>query len=229
MGPTKFALVFIALPLALASQPTGDFSQGIDRWKIKTSVVHDPSTKPKAVALDKLLKLGLLDKEQSGKVYEAERIPVAMPGGLHEGDIISTTGYLQLVALERDENKRDGDYHMQLRLEKIWGDSCFIVEIPYPGFVTDKKLKALCTKARHDVLDLLDGAEPSESGKVLSPAIKVKVTGQLFYDAIHAKDMRNEDPDKRKYRGKKGNKNNPPMHSYTAWEIHPVFSVEKVK
>ena len=41
--------------------------------------------------------------------------------------------------------------------------------------------------------------------------VYVKVTGQLFFDAVHL----NEKP-----RGKKG------MHSYTEWELHPVMNIE---
>jgi hypothetical protein len=55
--------------------------------------------------------------------------------------------------------------------------------------------------------------------------VYVTVTGQLFYDAIHATQMSNPDPKKRKYRGKKGISPTP-MRSYTAWEIHPITKIE---
>jgi len=70
-----------------------------------------------------------------------------------------------------------------------------------------------------------DNTEPSDRGTMIPGTVYVKITGQLFYDAIHAGQMRNLDPAKRRYRGKKGD--GPiPMHSYTAWEIHPVTGIE---
>ncbi len=158
--------------------------------------------------------------------YPDKGIPVKVSGNLKEGDIVTTEGYIHLVALEKASgNKRDGDYHIQLTLSPVWGDSCFIVEIPYSEFAA-ANIKEQCESVRAFIRDeLLNGRNPSSRGSIIQSDVYVRVTGQLFYDAIHAKTMRNPDPSKRTYRGKKGNQATP-MHSYTAWEIHPVISIE---
>ena len=207
-----------------AAQEPIDVAPGIDRWGVKTSA--NISSTRKTVTLKNLLALPLLDEKYSGDSYDDKLIPVQQNGNLKEGDLITTSGYLQLVALERDSKKhRDGDYHIQLTLYPEWGDSCFIVEIPYAEFVNNKALKDSCNHARKFINEkILKGKSPG-NGNVMNRGVYVKVTGQLFYDAIHASQMRNPDPNKRAYRGKKG-KMPMPMHSYTAWELHPLVHIE---
>jgi hypothetical protein len=202
---------------------------GVDRWEIKTSADKlDGTTKPKMVSLEELLMLPLLPEEYNDTNYPDKLIPKSPAAHLKEGDIITTKGYMHLVALERDSKKhRDGDYHIQITMSPEWTDSCFIVEIPYLEFAKNKELKDLCDKNRLFVRKQVlknESKEPTAAGNVMKGTVYVKVTGQLFYDAIHAKTMRNKDPEKNSYRGKKGNSDTP-MHSYTAWEIHPVTEI----
>jgi len=219
---------FLSILLLFAYSQT-ILEPGIDRWTIKTSAANFiDNANPKSVSLKTLIKLPLIDKEYSSNDYDEVLIPKKV-GALKEGDIISTKGYLHLVALENSSNDhRDGDYHIQLTLHPEWTDSCFIVEIPFEDFVSNTELKALCVKNRNFIKKRLlkdENKEPSGGGNIMQHEVYVKVTGQLFYDAIHASQMRNPNPAKRKYRGKKGNSKNP-MHSYTAWEIHPVTNIE---
>ena len=200
-----------------------DVAPGVDRWEVKTNVTSTAA--PKRVKLGKLLALPLLGKEFSDKNYPDKLIPAKVGGTLHEGDMITTTGYLHLVALEKAAGKKDGDYHIQLTLSPDWGDSCFIVEIPYAQFV-GSSIKDDCEATRAFIREkLTNNKEPKTSGSVMADPVYVRVTGQLFYDAIHANGMRNPDPAKRSYRGKKGGQPTP-MHSYTAWELHPVTHIE---
>ena len=197
-----------------------EVSPGIDRWSVKTSISNTANAKN--VTLDKLLSLPLLDKQYSDVTYPDKLIPVSVGGKLKEGDIITTSGYLHLVALEKASGtNKDGDYHIQLTLNPEWSDSCFIVEIPYSEFAASS-IKDKCDKGREYIrTKLLKGKEPSTGGSVMQHPVYVRVTGQLFYDAIHAKGMRGANPS---YRGKRGGQPTA-MHSYTAWELHPVTQI----
>lgn len=117
------------------------------------------------------------------------------------------------MALENDATDHtDGDYHIQIRNSPVWGDSCLIVEIPYPEFVKDPVLRAKCKKARDFVkTELLNGKEPGTSGNIMQHEVYVQVTGQLYFDLPHVKG---------RPRGKRG------MKSYTAWELHPVTEMK---
>src|ERR1041385_6616180 len=135
-----FIFLFPFFHVNIYSQP--DVAPGIDRWSVKTSAEKFVSNdQAKSVKLKTLLKLPLVDAEYSTDDYDGVLIPKKV-GSLHEGDIISTKGYLHLVALERDsKTKKDGDYHIQLTLHPEWTDSCFIVEVPFENFVNDPVLK----------------------------------------------------------------------------------------
>jgi hypothetical protein len=223
----RYNILFLVLILSTGrtfAQENIDVAPGEDRWTVKTSISN--SSKPKKVALEKLLALPLLDEEYSDKNYPDKLIPVKVGGTMKEGDIITKKGYIHLVALEKASgNKRDGDYHIQLTLNPEWSDSCFIVEIPYAEFA-DGAIKDKCEAARAFIRDeILNGKTPSTRGSIMQGKVYVQVTGQLFYDAIHARTMRNPDPSKRTYRGKRGGQPIP-MHSYTAWKIHPVIDIE---
>ena len=206
-----------------------DVELGVDRWKIKTAADKlSETSKSKHIPLEKLLRLPLLAPEYSKGDYDEVLIPQSPGLKLNEGDIITTEGYMHLVALERaSDTHKDGDYHIQITLNPEWTDSCFIVEIPYKAFIKNKDLKDLCDKNRQFIRKRIlkdESKEPSAGGNVMKGIVYVRVTGQLFYDAIHSSTMRNKNPKKNKYRGKKG-KSDTPMHSYTAWEIHPVTDI----
>jgi hypothetical protein len=191
----------------LYAQQTG-YEPGVDRWSIKTSVIWGPAKK---AALEKLMTLGSPISKYTEAKYGSARIKTPV-NGLKEGDMITVKGWLQLIAVERDNEKhRDGDYHIQLRTASEWGDTCFIVEVPLPDFVQDKALHDSLVKVRQFIKhSLLKEKDPGTGGNVIKGAY-VYVTGQLFFDAPHMKDLGK--------RGKKG------MKSYTAWEIHPVVSM----
>src|SRR4051812_17350249 len=76
-----------------------DVKPGKDRWNIKTSVAQHK--KPKHVKLSDLLQLPLLDAQYSTNAYDNKLVPEKQDGNIKEGDIITTEGYLRLVALEK--------------------------------------------------------------------------------------------------------------------------------
>jgi hypothetical protein len=202
----RFAILFFCCCFATAQ----DVNPGVERWAVKTSLQLHPQKKK--ATINKLLNLPdpiVKESEAPDDSRISERA-----GGLKEGNLITTNAWLHLVALERDSKKHsDGDYHIQLRSSKEWGDTCFVVEIPNPDFIEDPALKDSCIHAREFVRKmLLKNKEPGTGGNVMQHEVYVTVTGQLFFDASHL----TGNP-----RGKKGNKSQP-MHSYTCWELHPV-------
>jgi hypothetical protein len=214
----------IMTTLNACSQET-DLNPGVERWSIKTSVL--PHSKTKMISLGDLLKLPSPIDKYSKKLYDKERIKdsVKFKGVYYkEGDIVTTKGYVQLVALERDSEKKDGDYHIQVLPGKLWADSCLVIEVPYPDFIkNDETLKEEVGKARQFVYDvLLKGKNLNTKGKAISPPLYVQITGQLFFDGTHL----NGEP-----RGKQDPATKRHMKSYTCWEIHPVikFKVEKTE
>ena len=206
---TLFAIVCFVCLQSLISQ-TLHLEPGVERWPIKTSIL-DHQRKHK-VSIDELLGLpNPVDKEESK--YDSTRIPFAVgPRNLKEGQIVTTTAWLHLVALENDATThRDGDYHIQIRNSPDWADSCLVVEVPYPPFVSDPTLAAKCGIVRQFIKDnLLQGKEPGRKGNKLVHSVYVTITGQLFFDLPHVKG----NP-----RGKQG------MKSYTPWEIHPITAI----
>lgn len=183
---------------------------GVERWAIKTSL--PAQTQRRTITLDELLSLpNPVDHEE--RLYDTTRIPVAVgPHELREGQIVTTTGWIHLVALEDDSRThRDGDYHIQIRNSPVWSDSCLIIEVALPEFVSDPVLARKCGEVREFIREkLLGGREPGTRGNILEHAAYVRITGQLFFDLPHVKGLP---------RGKRM------MKSYTPWEIHPVTAM----
>jgi hypothetical protein len=188
---------------------------GKARWPIKTSLPDgaDPSGSAKTVPLDKLLALAAApDVSDNDKRYQSTRIP-AFDNDLQlkEGDLVTTTGWLFLVATEKD----DCDYHIQISPEARTtsdppqeSDDCLIVEAPRPDFLSGDSLSADVTQERDFIKEkILAGKEPSGSASVMQHPVCVTVTGQLFYDDAHESGQ---------LRGKKK------MSSHTLWELHPI-------
>jgi len=192
-----------------------DIKPGKDRWSIKTSFIK--KQKIKNVALVKLLSLDN-PIEKSSKEFDDKRIANSV-NGLKEGDLITTKGWMKLVAFE-NKNGGDGDYHIQLRSDSLWAYTCLIVEIPMSEFIKDDKaLRDSCKNAREFICAKIlkdKNKEPASGGNVIGKAY-VSVTGALFFDAHHI----NANP----LRGKKGNQKKT-MSSYTCWELHPVIHIE---
>jgi hypothetical protein len=181
---------------------------GVERWQVKTSG-PDASAKATKVAIADLLAFPNIDgiaKDDSR--YQAHRIPDQTNGKHKEGELITTTGWLFLVAGETD-----GDYHIQISNSSESGDHCLVVEVPNPDpqYVPSADLRPQFEAVRAFIKSkLLADKDPSVGGSVMQHPPYVTVTGVLFYDDSHVGDQP---------RGKKG------MKAATLWELHPVTSI----
>ena len=186
---------------------------GTARWKIKVSIPATANlSKPMSVSLSDFLSFPDPQPavKHNDKKYDTVRIP-KFPNKLNlaEGDVVSTVGWLHLVAGEDD-----GDYHIQISGSSTSGTNCLIVELPHPQTisVSPSSLRVRYKKVRDFIKKTyLKGKEPATAGTSIRPAQKVVVTGQLFYDDSHVGDAP---------RGKKG------MKAATLWEIHPITAFQ---
>ena len=219
-----FAFAWIAscsfVPLATAQTCKGP---GQERWPVKTSLpAPATASQPKPVRLADLLALAQAPGVQHDDPrYQDARIPSFSNSlGVNEGDLITTTGWLYLVALESD----DCDYHIQISPESrtttnrpTAADDCLIVEAPRQDFVDDANLKQQVTTIRSYIqTKIMHGTEPANAGSVMVHPVCVQVTGALFYDDAH---VGKNGPE---LRGKRG------MSSKTLWELHPITSFQIV-
>jgi len=197
-------VLFTALSGAANKKP------GVERWSIKTGAPASTNfSKPSKAALGDLLALPEADGvTKNDKRYQAKRIPGKSGDKFPEGKLVSTTGYLHLVAGEND-----GDYHIQISASGSDGNHCLIVEVPSsdPDYTATAALRPKFDAVREFIkTKLLKGKEPSSSGSVMQHEVYVTVSGILFYDDSHV----NDQP-----RGKKG------MKAATLWELHPVTGI----
>lgn len=203
---SRFFLVLVVVVAAAGQQAP---KHGVERWPIKTSVPAGKTAKAKTVALADLLALAdVKGVTKNDKRFQAARIPADAGEKFPEGTLISTTGWLHLVAGETD-----GDYHIQISNSATSGDQCLIVEVPNPDpdFVATAALRPEFDSVRTFIkTKLLAGKDPSSAGSVMQHEVFVTVTGILFYDDSHVGDAP---------RGKKG------MKAATLWELHPVTAM----
>ena len=117
MGRTRWAVAAFAVVASLLWFPSSilAFQPGKVRWPIKTSIPEgaDPDHPTRVDLADLIDATKLPDAPGVTKnhaQFQAARIPkFDHPLGVAEGDILSTVGWLHLVAAEAD-----GDYHIQI-------------------------------------------------------------------------------------------------------------------
>jgi hypothetical protein len=202
--PALYVLVAVALLTGAATKP------GVERWSIKTSLVPGVNiSSSKGVSFIDLINLddppGVTMNDRRFQDALIPAFPNAL--GVNEGDLISVSGWLHLVAGEAD-----GDYHIQISGSQASGNRCLIVEAPNPDspFVTNAIVSTNSARVRKFIFDkVLLGQNPSSSGTLVEPVF-VTVTGQLFYDDSHVGGAP---------RGKKG------MKAATLWELHPLTNI----
>jgi hypothetical protein len=203
MRPFLFVAVLTAATCAA-------WSQGVERWSVKTSV-PDGTNFSKATQATLTDLLALPDAPgvtHNDKRYDSARIPAQAGDKFPEGQLVTTTGWLHLVAGETD-----GDYHIQISASATTGDHCLIVEVPNPDpkFTPSADLEPKFAAVRDLIkTKMLAGKDPSVSGSVMQHPVYVTVTGILFFDDAHVGDQP---------RGKKG------MKAATLWELHPVTAI----
>lgn len=162
---------------------------------------NPPLTKQEKKAIESTLWTGSAKvKDESGTQAE-----------LHEGDIITVTGFVYRVRC-----LKDGDFHMEIGAGATRSSMCLIVEVPDPDEIQDAELRKLVSAAR----DALAQMDPSVyQSKPKKKPIKATITGQLFLDAPH---YRKTDPS-----GGRGTLLASKRHcASNLWEIHPVVRIE---
>ncbi len=210
-------MFLLALPLLVAAADVKPGSP-VSRWSIKTSVPEgtDLSKPGAAVALDDMLALPPAAENRTPQ-YQDKRYAKTAGAKAGEGEIVSTTGWIRLVAGEPD-----GDFHIQISTTLDTFDNCLVVEVPKDdaAFVANSPevLAAAKTVREFVVSKLLNGQDPTGKVMVIGKAY-VTVTGQLFFDSEHQAAM-----GKGVYRGKSIQGKQLP--SKTSWEIHPITSMQ---
>ena len=197
-----------ALAAALLAAPPAHAVH--ERWPIKTSVRPGADlAHPRKVALADLMTRPLEPGVRSDDPrYQDALIASPTADGLHEGDIVATSGWLTVVMRSAD----DSDYHVQLSTARA-STSCFIVEIPKDarGYASAGVVRAAAAKERPWIRDqLVRGREPSTHGSRMLGPPYVRVVGQLFYDDAHL------DTGPRGVRG---------QTARSLWELHPVVGI----
>ncbi len=215
-------VVFAVAATAVAQEPT--FAPGVARWRIKTSVLPGAlEQKPRRIAFTRLRQL---EQPPESMLHDRDTFadqPMREDNVSHlqEGDIVSTIGYVQLIAVEATKksngDRTDGDYHIQVSAERDNRDRVVIMEIPRPDFVSDTALRQKVAALRALLREKMkNGKEFSMSnGTCIQHPVRMRLTGQLFYDTAHSG---SSDPGGS--RGKQGHK------AATLWEIHPLFDAQ---
>ena len=172
--------------------------------------------KNKKVSLSYLVQFPLLERSYDNGVRTAGHVPTDVYSGFKEGDVITTHGYISLIAIE-DSGTKNETYYLQLVVNPYRKDSCLNIRITADQFAGDAR-KKLTDNARQFVREqLLSGNTPSRSGNVMQSPVFVSITGQLVYNSALAGAMRGPHP---LYIGKKG------VRSYTPWEISNVNRIQ---
>src|ERR1019366_4211243 len=107
------------------------------------------------------------------KRYDSARIPAKAGDKFPEGQLVTTTGWLHLVAGETD-----GDYHIQISASATTGDHCMIVEVAStdPKFTLSADLEPKFAAVRDLIkTKMLAGKFPSFSGSVIQHPVYVTV------------------------------------------------------
>ena len=170
------------------------------------------TAKSKKVSLGYMLQFPLLARPYDNQMRVENHIPTDVYSGFKEGDVVTTHGYISLIAVE-DSGKENETYYIQLVTNPYRKDSCLNVRIAADQFAGDERRKLTETAGQFLRDELLNGRAPSHSGNVMQSPVFVCITGQLVYNSALAGAMRGPRP---LYIGKKG------VRSYTPWEISNV-------
>jgi hypothetical protein len=216
--------LFCIAAIALVQPAFGrdcQFEKGEARWEVKNSIPsHATITNAKEVSLASLiaLKNPNLTKQQVKDIEDVRwsgvakaKTPAGNDAELHEGDIVTVTGYVY-----RARCQKDGDFHMEIGSGPTRKSKCLIVEFPDPEEIKDAGTRQLVEAAREALANLDSSIYQSNPKK---PPFKVTITGQVFLDAPH---IRASDPS-----GGRGTLLNSGKHcASNLWELHPVLELK---
>jgi hypothetical protein len=193
-----------------------ELQPGVARWNLKVGVLSSAlNKKAKPLTVDELKQLPAPPFDP--KDFKTKRMRSTGSTDPQEGDVVRVkNAWVQLVALEKATNGRDGDYHIQINTDRTDRDKCVIVEVPYEKFAPNDVLGKKYGNVRSLIRDkFFAGNEPKGC---LKHPVEVTLTGQLFYDATHKPSASNPGGG----RGKGGCSKN----AATVWEVHPVLTMK---
>jgi hypothetical protein len=201
---SKSIVLFIVIAASLGAS-SGPVKH--ERWSIKTSL-ENYGGNPTEIGI---AVLAGLPAPKDAKLHEYNNKKLSgVFDGFKEGEFVETVAWLHLAAFSKD----DSDYHLQITGDRISGNNCVIVEIPDPRNARSEIVRNRWKADRAFIDSLCHSRRPSEAGTIFKKAVRVRVTGQLFYDLSHGNPAS---------RGKKK------MKAVTSWEIHPVLTIGLAK
>lgn len=215
MLKTLMVLATSALLTAVVHAQDCSYSNGEDRWSIKTTVTAGAlNDSPQGLELQSMIdsanpalsptqKAALATRRWAGRAVFSD--DAGDDVSLKEGNMVIVDGFLY-----RARCQKDGDYHLEIGVAPTAkGSPCLIVEAPDPKEIDDADLKALVVQVREQLGTLPKGIFTGKAAPVA-----VTVTGQLFLDVHH---IGKGDPG-----GGRGTN-----HCATnAWEIHPITEIK---
>src|SRR5204863_2740965 len=125
---------------------------GSNRWAVKTMAPAGSS--PRALDATSFAALPPPPKfSKRGQRKLESRYPAEIVPGLHEGDLVSLSGWVQFIKAADD----DCDYHIQVTPTRSGKRGTIIVEIPQPdaSHVQDVALRSRLAAARASLLSQL--------------------------------------------------------------------------
>jgi hypothetical protein len=168
----------------------------------------------RTVKLNDLLQLPLLKEMHNAKANPNYK-HAARRFGLTEGEVVTTKGYIQVVATE-NAGKPNEVYLVQLSLNPKREDACFIIRIPTNRFASPASKIATANAKKFICEKLVEGRVPCWGGNIMRHPVYVSITGTLAYNNMRAKAMLGAKPN---YEAKRN------MHAYTAWEIGGIQNI----
>jgi hypothetical protein len=201
------ALLLLALfPAATRAQATCT-NVGKERWTVKTTAPLSATKKHPTFTAESFAKIPEPPNINApGQKTLESRYTEAIDDSLHEGELVSITGYVQLIKTSPD----DCDYHIQITPTAKGDSGTIIVEIPDPdaAHVSDPDLRAVLTAARDSIRKQLKlTREPGSGGSQIGGRAYMEFQGALFFDATHDSNCA-------------GRGTGTP--AVTCWELHPV-------
>jgi hypothetical protein len=203
---TAALLLLSLLPMPTRAQATCT-NVGKERWTVKTTAPLAAARKHPAFTPESFARIPEPPNIKAAGQKDLEsRYTEAIDDSLHEGELVSITGYVQLIKTSPD----DCDYHIQLTPTAKGDSGTIIVEIPDPdaAHVSDPDLRALLTAARDSIHKQLKlTKEPGSGGVQIGGRAYMEFQGALFFDGPHESNCA-------------GRGTGTP--AVTCWELHPV-------
>ncbi len=212
MGGVAAAILFAAFGAMPAGAQAACAAVGSERWAVKTSAPIDSANPHPFTAMEFAALPAPPHILDHGEKLRNTRYPDPITAGLHEGDLVSVTGWVQLIKLSAD----DCDYHIQITPTRDGTSGTVIVEIPDGDaeHVADAALRSQLASERQLIRQQLNlKGEPSKGGNVIGGRAYLEFTGALFFDGPHYPHC--------DARGEKAK-------AVTCWELHPVITARFV-